>query len=318
MRQLEAFRAAMVLGGITRAAEAMGISQPAASRLLLDLSAEVGYPLFDRDGAGSVPTKNAEALFTEIDRLFTGMDALRSRADAIGKGKLGNIDIVASSIHANGVLPPIVAAFLARHPGTTVTIEAQPYQHIADWVSARRCEIGFTNLPVTAPALKSHRLAAHAADCIMSTASAMTKKTVIRAADLNGQPFVTYPRGSMFRFQIDAAFERADCLPLVVAEARTHEAICGLVAEGVGLAIVSPFSNFVAGNARLTSRPFAPAIPIEIGLLVESKLLSTQAQLFVDFVIDWFARSAPQQCDVPAMAAEAPVPSRTRRSRVKV
>ena len=59
MRQVEAFRAVMMSGGITAAATMLNISQPSVSRLIADMERAVGFRLFDRRGARVHPTAQA-------------------------------------------------------------------------------------------------------------------------------------------------------------------------------------------------------------------------------------------------------------------
>ena len=82
-RQVEAFRATMLSGGVTEAAKLMAVTQPAVSRLLRDFQALLKMELFERRGTGLVPTAAAIALYTEVERSFVGVarrSLARSRA----------------------------------------------------------------------------------------------------------------------------------------------------------------------------------------------------------------------------------------------
>ena len=67
-RQVEAFRAVMLTGSVTAAANLMAVTQPAVSRLLRDLQELLRLQLFEKRGTGLVPTAAAMALFTEVER----------------------------------------------------------------------------------------------------------------------------------------------------------------------------------------------------------------------------------------------------------
>src|SRR5262245_31811929 len=86
-RQVEAFRSVMMTGGITAAAEAMNVTQPAVSRLIRDLEAAVRVPLFERQGTRLVPTPEASQLFREVERLYLGLDQIAQAADDIRQHK---------------------------------------------------------------------------------------------------------------------------------------------------------------------------------------------------------------------------------------
>ena len=85
LRQIDAFRAVMLTGTATEAAQVLGISQPAISRLVSDLEQEIGFKLFDRVGRRVVPTAEAQILIEEVKRALTGLDQIRETASEIGR-----------------------------------------------------------------------------------------------------------------------------------------------------------------------------------------------------------------------------------------
>ncbi|MBL0916281.1 MAG: LysR family transcriptional regulator, partial [Sphingopyxis sp.] len=80
MRQVEAFRAVMMSGGITAAATMLNISQPSVSRLIADMERAVGFRLFDRRGARVHPTAQAQALYEAVRRSLPRLGRLDQAA----------------------------------------------------------------------------------------------------------------------------------------------------------------------------------------------------------------------------------------------
>src|SRR3954453_8997780 len=76
-RQVEAFRAVMVTGSMTSAAELLGVSQPAVSRRIRDLELAVAFRLFERRGNQITPTPEAVSLLSEVERAFIGLARIR-------------------------------------------------------------------------------------------------------------------------------------------------------------------------------------------------------------------------------------------------
>src|SRR5262245_21177406 len=66
-RQVEAFRAVMLTGGVTTAAQLMNVTQPAVSRLIRDLQESLKLPLFERRGTRLLPTAEALSLYQEVE-----------------------------------------------------------------------------------------------------------------------------------------------------------------------------------------------------------------------------------------------------------
>ncbi|WP_431283132.1 LysR substrate-binding domain-containing protein [Humitalea sp. 24SJ18S-53] len=287
-RQIEAFRAVMQLGNMTKAAEILQISQPAVSRLIADLQETVGYTLFTRRRHGTVPTEDARRLLSDVESVFIGLDELSRRAHAIRDLEAGEIRIAAVSLYGNGLLPQIIAAFFKKHPGLTIRLEISPHDQVVDWLVSRRCDLGLTSLPAHSGELDVDRLSARPLLCVLPADHPLTAKPLIQASDLDGIDFVSFPRDSASRYQIDAIFERAGVRRVMRIESGTHESVCNLVAAGVGVSVISPFSPHLHGNPRLAFRPFQPLMTIEIALLSDAERLSVAARAFHSFVVDWF------------------------------
>ncbi len=83
VRQLEAFRAVMLSGSMTGGGRLMSISQPAVTRLIRDLEAELKLSLFRREGTHIEPTREGKELFREVSRHFVSTERIREAADAI-------------------------------------------------------------------------------------------------------------------------------------------------------------------------------------------------------------------------------------------
>ena len=76
LRQVEAFRAVFQTGSMSAAGALMGVTQPAISRLIRDLEAEIRLPLFDRKAGKVTVTPDGVALYREVQRSFHGLDRI--------------------------------------------------------------------------------------------------------------------------------------------------------------------------------------------------------------------------------------------------
>lgn len=286
VRQIEAFRAVITLGSMTKAAQLLGISQPAVSRLMVDFQEAVGFKLFRRTRNGTEPTADARRLFVLVDKFFVGLEEMNSEVHAIRTMATGSVTIAAMGPYDNGLVPDILAGFRARHPNIAIRLESQPQDRIGEWISSRRADIGIASLPIANGAVSVHELAKLPALCVLPLGHPLAAKEQIRAEDLSEQSFVSFPRGTPFRFETDLLFEKKGIDRQFLTEATTHEAVCNLVAAGLGVSIVSPYSPHLRRNPRLEFRTFIPAMPISLGIVVDEDSLSIAAKAFYDFVLE--------------------------------
>lgn len=287
VRQVEAFRAVVTLGSMTKAAELLGISQPAVSRLMVDFQETVGFKLFRRQRNGAEPTEDARRLFEQVEKLFVGLEDLNHQVHAIRNLTSGTISITAMGLYANGLLPEIIAKFSKRYPDIAIRLDSQPQDRIVEWVSSRRSDMGVATLPLANLTIPVRELLSRPAMCVFPVEHEFAAREEIHARDLAEMPFVSFPRGTSFRFEVDTLFDRAGIDRVMMMEATTHEAVCNLVAAGLGVSIVSPYSPHLRRNPRLAFRPFSPAIPIVLGLIGDPDEMSVAARQFHDFVIEY-------------------------------
>ena len=104
-KQIETFRAVMLTGSMTAAAQQLHTSQPNVSRVIGKLESEIGFELFDRLAGRVVATKGGDALFREVERAFVGLDSLSESAQAIRHAGVGTLRIAAAASISVSVIP---------------------------------------------------------------------------------------------------------------------------------------------------------------------------------------------------------------------
>jgi len=289
IRQVETFRAVVTLRSMTKAAEYLGISQPAVSRLIADFQETVGFQLFKRGRNSAEPTSDAMLLFEQVDKLFYGLEELGRQVDAIKNMRFGRLVICATSSYAAGFLPELIAAFKSENANVAVAFYIQSHEQVIDWVSTGRADIGFVIQPTAKSELTTQTIASRDAHCIFPAGHPLEAKQLLRLRDFANLPFVSFPRGTPLRFLIDGLFDRAGVQRLLHVEATSHHAVCALVSSGLGVALVNPFARIEGYPKRLIARPIKPSVNMEIQMLFNEESLSITGTHFKDFVI----QSAP-------------------------
>lgn len=285
IRQVEAFRAVVTMQSMSGAAELLGISQPAVSRLIGDLQKAVGIKLFTRTRAGVVPTRDARQFHDHVEKLFMGFEDLGHHIQAIKNLNEGSITIAATSSYCTGILPELIAQFKTDYPNIDLALHILPHDDVVDWMVAGRADLGLTSQRVARNDLLIERLEERPMVAVFPQGHRFEKMERLTPADFEGENFLSFPRGSAPRFQIDRLFEAAGVNRVMTTEATSHHAVCALANAGLGVAIVNPFAPFAANGARVPTRPVSPSVMMELLLLRRDEDLSQAAQAFHrDFV----------------------------------
>ena len=283
VRQMQAFRAVIELGSVTRAAEVLRISQPAVSKLIGNFGRDCGFALFIRNGNRLTPTAEALTLFREIERIFISVDHIARQVDAIRDLRLGQISIAAFPSIATRPLPKIITRFLRDHPDTRFSLVARSGRFLVELVAADRVDLGVGLMLPEHAGIDYQSAGSVEAVCVVSPKHPLARKKVIRASDLHDEPFISLGTEDQSRFRIDKAFEGSGIRRRIIIEAQQSEAACMFASEGVGIAIVDPFSASEFSPEQLAIRPFRPQILFDLWLMTP---VHRQRSLMVDSFID--------------------------------
>ncbi len=269
-------------GQIGQAASALGLSQPAASRLLAEAEQIAGHPLRVRDGRGIALTAQGAALARRAGRVLIELSDARRELDEIGRGEAGEVRLGAVTGPAlDRVLPGLRTARLAL-PALRVQVEVATSDLLAEAVLAGRLDLALSRLPadrdpalfdfvplgpehvslvvrgdhrlLAAPALRPEDLMAH--DWILPGPGAILRDTVLnRLAELKLPPPPGGISTSSFLLTL-ALIQQSDAIAPVARAVATQFATgprpaCAVLPIDLGLA-VAPFGLLTRAGTALT------------------------------------------------------------------
>jgi DNA-binding transcriptional LysR family regulator len=282
-RQIEAFRAVMLTGSMTGAAKTFHLTQPAISRLIRDLEAELGLALFHRSGSSVAPTAEARSLMAEVERHFMGLAHIRSVADDIRKGRRALLRIAVLPAMAAGFAPRFVAAFCRRRTNLKVSIEGLPSSAIREGVINGRYDIGVTAFPFDRDSLVIYPLEDKAV-VAMPTGHKLVRKKTVSALDLRNEDLVLLSKASTHPIHGLLHAVR----PRQTLDTSLSMIACILVSERMGIAIVDPFSASEYVGRGIVLRPLEPALVIGTAVVCpRGRALSAIAQSFVEEFLEY-------------------------------
>jgi DNA-binding transcriptional LysR family regulator len=259
-RQIEAFNALMTMGTTIKAAQLLGISQPAVSRLISQLESEIRLKLFDRESGRMRPTPEGRAFHQGVDRAFLSLRKLELIAQDIRTHALGHLKIAALPSLGFSFIPDVVARFSKAKLKTIIEMEIVSSAIIRDGVANDQFDMGFVADEIDLSGIISEHFVAPPVVCVMPPGHPLAKKPVIKPEDLAEQPFISLSHVDATRQRIDAVFEKCGVTRNVVHETHFALSICQLVSRGMGVGLTNPYSLSGVAVGELIARPFVPRV----------------------------------------------------------
>jgi DNA-binding transcriptional LysR family regulator len=266
IRQIEALRAIMKSGSATRAAEALGITQPAVSRLVAELEKAIGFPLFERARGRLEPTPQCQLFYADVERTFVGLEVLKHTASQIRERGPGLVRIANMPGIGLAVVARAVTAFREIHPDVAISAQLMSTAEVWTAVATSQVDIGVAPKETDIPGLAYERFSDDAAMCAMSPTHRLASKEVITPADLHNVEYVAHTPAARLRRALADIMESGGYKFNVVAETPMCMTLLSIVSAGVGVGLVNPMSVEGLGNIDLVLRPFKPTMPLNFFL----------------------------------------------------
>ncbi|MCK8782267.1 LysR substrate-binding domain-containing protein [Rhizobium sp. NTR19] len=266
-RQIEAFRAVIISGTASRAAELMGVTQPAVSRLISELEAVVGFPLFDRIKGRLVPTPEADIFYRDVETSFRGLDRLRSSAARIRDFGSGHIRVASLAAAGSTIVPRAVRRFRESYSSAIVTLSIMSSASVRNHVVDGEFDLGLAADEVDLSGVEHQVFGSFPALCAIPPGHRLAEKKVICPSDFDGVDYVALSPEDRARLQFDKLCDEAGAKPNLVIETPFAITACALALERVGVGIVNPLAVDGFAERGLILRPFEPSVYFKSYLL---------------------------------------------------
>lgn len=264
VNSLRVMRAIGDEGGFTAAADRLGYSQPAVSQLVRRLERRLGTALVERAGRSVRLTEAGEVLARHAVTVLAAIDAAQEEVAAIAGLRAGRVRVMAFPSSSATLVPQALASLRSDHPALTVSfVEAEPPESLAALRSGE-CDVavaftypgtdaqqadltGLTTVPLLDDEVQVALPAAHV----------QARHAAVALADLSGETWIAgcpQCRGHLLSIARRDGFE-----PRVDYATDDYVAVLGLVAAGLGVALVPGLVLRTAHHQEVVMRPLTPA-----------------------------------------------------------
>lgn len=253
LRSLRYFAEVAATENFSRAAARLHRSQPAISRGIQELEAELGLKLFQRDGRRVALTPQGRALLEQIRPLLLQVEAVQEHARLLAAGKTRILRIGAVANLIERVLAEILRRYREKWPQVEVVL--QPEGGAAVLAAIERGEIDLALARYTqSPALESQLAFPFHVLAVLARRHRLASAKSVSIRDIAAERLLIGPQSINSRRLFDAACQESGVRPRIALESVEFNALVALAEAGEGIAVVPSMVN--------TARHAVSAVPI--------------------------------------------------------
>ncbi|MGH8315378.1 MAG: LysR family transcriptional regulator [Steroidobacterales bacterium] len=241
-RRLQAFQAVARHRSFTKAADALCMTQPAVTFQIRQLEDHFQTRLFDRANGRITLTPAGVVALDFAERILALSAELDTRVKELTGREVGPLLIGASTTIAEFLLPRIVGEFKSRHPGIVPQLIVANSEAVQSRVAERSLDLGFIEGDSHLRTLVTDVCCDDELQVVCAPSHPLARHQSLALQALIEHPYISRELGSGTREVIDHHLQKAGLAPeslQVIMEASSPEALKGLVATGLGFAIMS-------------------------------------------------------------------------------
>jgi DNA-binding transcriptional LysR family regulator len=292
--QLQYFQTVARLEHMTKAAEALQIAQPSLSKTIARLEANLGVPLFDRQGRQLRLNAYGRTFLARVEKAFIELSEGRREIEDLAGLDQGSVTLAVSIPR---ILPELLGTFLTLYPNVRFTQFMESTSSMKRLLESGDIDFCISSVPIEGPDIEWQPLMTEDVFLLVPPEHPLAGRQSIRLIEAKDERFISMNAGFGFRDLTDEFCRRAGFSPYIAFEGDEPGIIGRLVAQGLGIAFVPALSLTGISHPKLKHLPIAdPVCQRTIGLgRAKRRYLSAAARHFQVFAVDYFHRMSHSQ-----------------------
>lgn len=255
LRQLRALVALARMGSFTQAAAALYVTQSALSSLIKELESHMGLRLVDRNTRSIALTEAGRNFVPLVEKVLQDLDAALGGMDDLKELQKGVVRIAAPQLMACTLLPDVIAAFRAEHPGVQVRLADCAVESVLTRVSAGEADLGIGPERPTGPDMAAEELFDMPFMAVFPRGHALEQLPHIAWSDVLQHPFIALQGQFTERLSLDLHVA-LHARPLSPAhEVAFMTTALSMVSAGQGVTACLPYAASLVQLHQLQMRP---------------------------------------------------------------
>lgn len=258
------------LGSVRKAADAIGIAQPALTGLLADLESLLGAPLFERHARGMHLTVLGRELLPTARRMLGAIDDAAQQAAALQSNAQHVVRVGAIGGAVGGLLAPALPALARRHPDLLVQLVEADAPQLDQLVAREEIDVALCRTPAQIPQGWSFEpLLPDRFIVVAGTDHPLCKRRRLTVEQLRGHAWLAMPNGSAARTMFDALFADGVAPPMCQVSSRIPTVLWAMLRAQPLLALIpASVVRPLIASGELAQLPFEHSLAMDpIGAL---------------------------------------------------
>ncbi|AYB43902.1 LysR family transcriptional regulator [Paenibacillus lautus] len=283
--QLRYFQTVARTEHMTKAAQELHIAQPALSKTISRLEADVGVPLFDRHGGRIRLNTFGKLYLDKVERALRLLEEGQKEINDLAGLEHGSIHLATSTLDP---LSEPLSRFLAEHPDVNFQISQAGTDEMMKMMELGEVDLCFTSMDMEQSEWSQATVLREDVYLAVPQGHRLAVRKSINLNELENEAFIGYKEEFIFQQMNDKFLKEAGITPRYVCRVDDPPAIASLVRAGLGVAL---FGCLHVQDANLKLLPIAqPECQRHYRIIWhEKRYLSLAARKFRDFVIQHFS-----------------------------
>lgn len=277
------FAKVVEMASLTKAAEAMRMTQSGVSHMVAAIETDLGVTLLRRTRTGASLTPEGEQLMPHILAIVEREDRLHREAEELRSQVAGKLRVGAFTSVATHWLPGMIAQFQQLHPLVTFELFNGDYHDMERWLTSAEVDLAFTTLP-TAPDCRAVPLYEDALMAVLPKGHRLCGDAVCPASELVKEPIIDLLESSSH--DVRRALAATGKKPDIRLRSKDDYAVIAMVRQGLGVSVMP--SLLLRGSSEgVELRPVDPPASRTIALAMPIGENRPAATAFAAFAEEW-------------------------------
>ena len=266
LRQLHVFQSVAATRNFSRTGDAIGLTQPAVSRCVTELEAQLGLQLFNRTTREVTLTDAGERLAARLPRVLEELESTLLDVQEMATARRGRVRVASSPTLSANLMPDCIAHCQATYPGLELLMLDRIQSAVLASVLSGEVDFGVVIDPSDREALHCETILTEPFCLACPPTHRLARKRQVRWTDLAGESLVLLDHDSGSRRLIDRALAEHGVAASVAHEVGHPTTIFRMLDAGLGISVIPTLALPPEGLARLAARPLVPRVDRDIVL----------------------------------------------------